>query len=53
MNTVNYSIAEGKKNFSKIIRTSEEKKQEERGFESDSGDQGHLSSVRNYCKRDL
>ncbi len=28
MNTVNYSIAEGKKNFSKIIRTSEEKKQE-------------------------
>ncbi len=28
MNTVNYSIAEGKKNFSKIIKTSEEKKQE-------------------------
>ena len=25
MNTLNYSIAEGKKNFSKIIKTSEEK----------------------------
>lgn len=28
MNTLNVSIAEGKKNFAKIIRTSEEKKQE-------------------------
>ncbi|MCK4467474.1 MAG: type II toxin-antitoxin system Phd/YefM family antitoxin [Desulfobacterales bacterium] len=28
MNTLNYSIAEGKKNFSKIIKFSEEKKQE-------------------------
>ena len=27
MNTLNVSIAEGKKNFSKIIRASEEKKQ--------------------------
>ena len=28
MNTLNYSIAEAKKNFSKIIKASEEKKQE-------------------------
>lgn len=28
MDTVSYSIAEGKKNFSKIIKASEEKKQE-------------------------